>query len=50
MIATGKVRLSAISEPTRQRCIDLAMADEPLVDAQGDYLTLTRAGLEKLKP
>lgn len=50
MIAAGKVRLSTISEPTRQKLIDLAMQDVPLVDIEGDYLTLTRAGLERLTP
>jgi hypothetical protein len=40
----GGCRLSRITEPTRQRLIDLAMHEPPLIDTEGDYVTLTDAG------
>lgn len=43
-------RLSRISEPTRQRLIDLAMNfDLPLVDVDGDFVRITPAGRAALE-
>lgn len=41
----GSVDLRVISEPMRQRLIDLAMEDPPLVDVDADQVRLTDAGL-----
>ena len=49
--ATGRrlnVTLSEISEPMRQRLIDLAMMEPPLVDVYGDTIVATDAALELL--
>jgi hypothetical protein len=40
--------LRFVSEPLRQRLIDLAMMDPPLVDVDADQVFLTRAGRELL--
>lgn len=40
----GSVDLRKISEPMRQRLIDLGMMEPPLVDVIGDRVSLTAAG------
>lgn len=40
----GTVDLRKISEPMRQRLIDLGMEDPPLVDVDADRVFLTDAG------
>lgn len=40
----GCVDLRTISEPLRQRLIDLAMEEPPLVDVDADRVFLTKAG------
>lgn len=40
----GHVDLRKISEPMRQRLIDLGMREPPLVDVDADRVTLTEAG------
>jgi hypothetical protein len=40
----GGVDLRKISEPMRQRLIDLAMEEPPLVDVDADRVFLTQAG------
>lgn len=40
----GYVDLRKISEPTRQRLIDLGMMEPPLVDVDADRVSLTEAG------
>jgi hypothetical protein len=45
-VGEGRVRLSKISEPLRQRVIDMAMRDVALVDTDGDWVTLTLASRE----
>lgn len=40
----GSVDLRKISEPMRQRLIDLAMEEPPLVDVDADQVSLTDAG------
>lgn len=44
----GAMDLRKISEPTRQRLIDLAMEDPPLVDVDADRVFLTAAGRQSL--
>lgn len=44
----GTVDLRKISEPFRQRLIDLAMMEPPLVDVDADRVTLTDAGRAEL--
>ncbi len=49
--ASGRVQsadLREISEPMRQRIIDLAMMDPPLVDVDGPRVILTLRGVEML--
>jgi len=49
--ATGRaigVELRQISEPMRQRIIDLGMAEPPLVDVEGDLVFLTPYGFAEL--
>lgn len=48
--STGRRRsvdLREISEPTRQRIIDLGMMEPPLVDVDGPWVFLTKEGREK---
>ena len=40
----GSVDLRKISEPTRQRLIDLGMMEPPLVEVDADCVSLTEAG------
>jgi hypothetical protein len=40
----GTIDLRKISEPMRQRLIDLAMMEPPLVDVDADRVSLTQAG------
>lgn len=47
--AGGACRLSRISESMRQRFIDLAMMEPPLVDADGDFVSLLPAGRAMLE-
>lgn len=42
--AGGGCRLSRIAEPTRQRLIDLAMMEPPLIDTDGDFVRLLPTG------
>ena len=44
----GAVDLRKISEPMRQRLIDLAMEEPPLVDVDADRVFLTDAGKNAL--
>ena len=44
----GAVDIRTISEPYRQRAIDLGMMEPPLVDIEGDFLFVTYAGWEHL--
>lgn len=49
--ASGRVQsvdLREIGEPMRQRIIDLAMMDKPLVDVDGPRVILTLRGIELL--
>lgn len=44
---TGRINqidIRRISEPYRQRAIDLGMMDPPLVEIDGDFLRITDAG------
>jgi len=40
----GSYDLRHVSEPMRQRLIDLAMLEPPLVDVDADRVSLTEAG------
>lgn len=42
--ATGGCDLRRVSEPMRQRLIDLAMMDPPLVEVDADRVTATDLG------
>lgn len=42
------VDITKVSEPMRQRIIDLGMHEPPLVDIQGDMIDVTAAGLALL--
>lgn len=44
----GCLDLRKISEPMRQRLIDLAMEEPPLVDVEADQVRLTAAGLSSI--
>lgn len=44
LVAEATVRLSRVTGGTRQRLIDLAMREPPLVDVDGDHVHLTEAG------
>jgi hypothetical protein len=44
----GCLDLRTISEPLRQRLIDLAMQEPPLVDVDADRVFLTAAGVAAL--
>lgn len=44
MAAGGPLDLRHVSEPMRQRLIDLAMLEPPLVDVDADRVSLTDAG------
>ena len=44
----GSLDLRTISEPTRQRLIDLGMQEPPLVEVDADRVTLTEAGKSTL--
>lgn len=44
LAAVGMVDLRKIGEPMRQRLIDLAMEEPPLVDVDADRVFLTEAG------
>ena len=46
----GKLDLRRISEPMRQRLIDLAMEEPPLVDVDADRVFLTEAGRAIITP
>jgi hypothetical protein len=44
---TGRINqidIRKISEPYRQRAIDLGMMEPPLVEIDGDFLSITDAG------
>jgi hypothetical protein len=43
-VAEGNLDLRKISEPMRQRIIDLGMMDPPLVEVDADRVLLTRDG------
>lgn len=43
-VERGTVDLRRISEPTRQKVIDLGMMEPPLVDVDADRVFITRAG------
>lgn len=44
LLEVGSVDLRNISEPMRQRLIDLGMEEPPLVDVDADRVSLTPAG------
>lgn len=41
-------RISRMSEPFRQRAIDLGMMEPPLVDVDGDWVSATVAGIMEI--
>lgn len=45
----GSVDIRAISEPYRQRMIDLGMMEPPLVQVDADRVSLTDAGRQTLQ-
>lgn len=45
----GSVDLRKISEPMRQRLIDLGMREPPLVDVDADRVSLTMEGFQALE-
>jgi len=47
-VANADVDLRKISEPTRQRLIDMAMTEPPLVDVDADRVFLTDDGRSAL--
>lgn len=44
LATVGTVDLRRISEPMRQRLIDLAMEEPPLVEVDADRVSLSEAG------
>ena len=49
LVGERNVRLERCSETLRQRLIDLAMKEPPLVDTDGPRVFLTEAGRRALK-
>lgn len=47
-VAERRVDLREISEPMRQRIIDLAMVEPPLVEVDADQVALTEVGAATL--
>lgn len=44
MAAANRVDIRKIAEPTRQRFIDLAMMEPPMVDMDGPWIFITEVG------